>query len=221
LVLIVRGELIRKFPNALIYARPADLRRDEPYDYGTDVDPQNNYLDIDGDSNEPRAFLDTDPTKFKYPVFRAQIEPDTWLLGFDLSPMEAVGALVGEAATENNYPEQPSSEPGEELDYLGGYYFVFQEREGDIRFGLDTGTAPYDLQNWDDATWSKFNVTVPGQYLNPNQAPANEVNPSSSVDDSHDTILWGKSSADTAYILYQPPAWVAMHASRLLFGLYP
>lgn len=215
LVLIVRGELLRKFPNAMVYARPADVRRDTEYEFAPGDFYEN--LDTNGNSTKVRGFLDNDVEKFLYPTFRSQIDPDTLLLGFNLTALEAFGALAN-----GNYPEQP--DPQNPIDHLGGYYFVFQEREGDIRFGLDTGSASgIALTDWNNATWKDFNVDNDGEYLNPTSGPLAGTNfpATPPYDDTHNDVAWNQSSADAAYVLYQPPVYVAMHASRLLFGLYP
>lgn len=213
LVLVVRGELLRKFPNVVVYARPADLRRD------AEVTQQNPSptVDANGNSTVPRAYLDNDSSKFKYPIFRAQVEPDTVLFGFELTAEEAVGVPIT-----NPGPDYPNNV--DNLDYPGGYYFVFQEREGDIQFGLDTGSASI-ITDWNDANWKNFGVNNPHEYLDPTatvqpSGPLNpDFDPSPGYLDSHDNVAWNTSSADAAYVLYQPPVMVAMHAMRLLLGL--
>jgi hypothetical protein len=59
-VLVIRGELLRRYPNTIIYAAPAKL---------------------DGQGN----FLDLDETKEEIPIFRGTIPPDVTFLGFNLT----------------------------------------------------------------------------------------------------------------------------------------
>ncbi|OLE22766.1 MAG: hypothetical protein AUI36_33780, partial [Cyanobacteria bacterium 13_1_40CM_2_61_4] len=68
LVLIIRGELLRRYPNSVIYAVRA-------------VKPQ------------PNAKLDlsTKPEDERHPLFRGTLKPDVTFLGFNLTDAEALG----------------------------------------------------------------------------------------------------------------------------------
>lgn len=67
LVLVVRGDLLKKYPTAVIYAQQAKWGQDEA---GRDV----------------RVLDDTNPAQFvKVPLFKAEIDPDVRFLGFDLT----------------------------------------------------------------------------------------------------------------------------------------
>jgi hypothetical protein len=66
LVLLIRGELLRRYPNTVIYAVPAILK--------------------DG-----KLALSTDTTKERHPLFRGTLKPDVTFLGFRLSDTEALG----------------------------------------------------------------------------------------------------------------------------------
>ena len=66
LVLLIRGELLRRYPNTVIYAVPAILK--------------------DG-----KLALSTDTTKERHPLFRGTLKPDVTFLGFRLSDAEALG----------------------------------------------------------------------------------------------------------------------------------
>ena len=68
IVLLIRGELLSRYPNAVIYATEAKKNPD-----GTQVTPR-----------EPG------PTE-KYPIFQGTLEPDITFLGFDLTSTEAKG----------------------------------------------------------------------------------------------------------------------------------
>ena len=77
-VLLIRGELLRKYPNATIYAQKA------------------RWQDDDTNHVKPRLLVDlteadlTDTTKIRYPRFKAQVK-DAYLLGFNLTLDEAKG----------------------------------------------------------------------------------------------------------------------------------
>ncbi len=74
LVLAIRGDLLKKFPNAVIYAVEADWQRDG----------SNNPIYTQHRIKKPGG-------QERYPVFGAKIEPDVTFLGFDLDKNTAVG----------------------------------------------------------------------------------------------------------------------------------
>ena len=74
LVLVIRGDLLKKYPTAVIYAQEAKWSKDSQ---GRDIRELN-------DSNPDQTI--------KLPVFKAEIEPDIHFLGFDLTKMVAKGS---------------------------------------------------------------------------------------------------------------------------------
>lgn len=71
LALVVRGELLKKYPQTLVYAHKAQ------YD--------------GGDRSKPRLLTPDAPGNMVFPVFSAFIEPDIMLLGFNLTEKEVIG----------------------------------------------------------------------------------------------------------------------------------
>jgi hypothetical protein len=72
LVLLIRGELLRRYPNTVIYAVPA--------------------VPKDG-----KLTLSTDTTKERHPLFRGTLKPDVTFIGFKLSDAEALGEPPNDA----------------------------------------------------------------------------------------------------------------------------
>jgi hypothetical protein len=70
IVLLIRGDLLRRYPRAMIYAAKAEWTRD-----------------TGGQKQLPRNPTNTN----KYPIFRGELAPDINFLGFDLDPHEAQG----------------------------------------------------------------------------------------------------------------------------------
>jgi hypothetical protein len=67
LVLVVRGDLLKKYPTAVIYAQQARWNKDE-------------------EERDIRELDDSNPAEFiKAPIFKAEIDPDIRFLGFDLT----------------------------------------------------------------------------------------------------------------------------------------
>jgi hypothetical protein len=199
LVLLLRGELLRRYPDAVIYANPAVAG-----------DPK---------KNEPALVLDPSGPEL-YPLYRGTLTPDLTFLGFALTAEQARG---------------DSAHPL-------GWFFVFQQRPGQARFGLEP-SPPQDANgNWQPVTqwaqlaWMNFansTGTTPA-FLSPGTTPCNlktdgtpdparpvtpvleqdpdgnDINPNDSKNS------WGKDAAQTAYITMRLPARVAVHAGLLL-----
>jgi len=194
LVLVIRGELLKRYPTAVIYAQKAV--------WPSNPSGERTLVELTDDE------YDTLPDdKIRLPLFEAKIEPDIYLIGFNLSDVEAKGG------------EPPNGDPG--------WFFVIKERPGEARFGLDEATdgALPRLINWNNLTWGHVG-TPPGSPIQIGQAitllPKNQYNPQldqeNKPSDVDNQAHWNlnTNAADLAYILYQVPVLVAVHASRML-----
>jgi hypothetical protein len=128
-VLAVRGDLLKKYPNTLIYAQKAHLGRDER---GQAL-PEPVVSEIASEDDVRR--------EIKFPVFKAAVDPDVRFFGFDLSAEQARGDLDASAESDD-----------------WGWYFVIQQLPGEPRFGMDVAFAPDDDPrtpiSWDDVAWT-------------------------------------------------------------------
>ncbi len=209
-VLVIRGELLKKYPTAVVYAHKAvwtNNKAGQP-----DVhEPRSLYEPEQGDKDKP------DPAAIRTPLFSAKVDPDIYFFGFDLTIAEARGETE---------PENPI------LDNAG-WFFVIKERPGEPRFGFDIPAADggnNDLVTWNDLDWSKVvpaeeGVIDLGHLPAPLKLPAT---PPASGDDEQKgrltqynddiKVTWGDNvdAADLAYILYQVPMMVCVHASQML-----
>ncbi len=190
LVLVVRGELLKKYPTAAIYAQRAQFPGNDPSLPRELVD-----LPIDGLPS---------PEQVRLPRYEAKVEPDIYLLGFDLDADEALGT--------------PGVDPG--------WFFVLKERPGDPRFGVDDG-PPTHVEVWNDLTWDDVDPGRSGFLeLDPAvQVALGDFDHSGDDREKEDQRaedenlpLWfsGLGSADLAYILFQVPVMVAVHAQEML-----
>jgi hypothetical protein len=203
-VLVIRGELLKKYPNAVIYAHKAEWQ----------------YRDGEIDTGEERVLVEIteeekdDPprTKIKTPLYEAKVEPDIYFFGFDLDAVTAKGGT------------------GDDEDTAPGWFFVIKERPGEPRFGLDIGdTAPEDVQVWNDLSWGTITPEVEeGGFIN----ITDQTNPIDVGDNEPGTgeieklpqhledkqLLWNAdmNSATLAYCLYQSPVMMAIHAAEML-----
>ncbi|TYK51398.1 hypothetical protein [Actinomadura decatromicini] len=198
LVLLIRGELLKKYPNAAIYAHKAvwPLVRGVP-----DTSGERELAKLPENLPPP-------PDLVKLPIYEAKVEPDVYLLGFDLDADEARGK-------------------GGDL----GWFFVIKERPGEPRFGVDEAQpgGPVPVEVWNDLTWDgvdphdrhrfiQFDADIKVVLAEFNGDEDDQEKAEQRRDDEKILVGWRSdiSSADVAYILFQAPVLVAVHAQEML-----
>lgn len=197
LVLVIRGELLKRYPNAVIYAHRAVWQRD---DDGNILKTKERRLEELSEAEQESP----PPTKLQTPLYEAKVEPDVYFFGFDLTAVEARG------------------DTGEEPDDDPGWFFVIKERPGEPRFGLDVESAGGSRAVWNDLAWPDVLAGGAVQFLdtdhtfNLTEPPADDERHEQWEDDRHVSWTPAANSGDLAYILYQVPVMVAVHASEML-----
>jgi hypothetical protein len=203
-VLVIRGELLKKYPTAVIYAHRADwIRKDGKID----KTQKRKLLDLQGLDIEKLS-----KDKIRTPLYQAKVDPDIYFLGFDLTVPEAKGG-TGEKETDDP-----------------GWFFVIKERPGEPRFGLDIDKSDDKPHVWNDLSWKDVQLDASGTSIKADQSfslktlppiPINaspEVRAESIQQNEDKDVTWdaNTNSANLAYILYQVPVLIAVHASELL-----
>lgn len=193
LVLLIRGDLLKKYPTALIYAVKGFWEPAEVGDYYICTTPDGSKW-----KRTPIFTLNEDHTK--YPIFKGTLPPDITFLGFDLTEKDARGH------TEIGDPDD-KNEPG--------WYFVIEERIGETRFGIDEqiNEIPEDgptIGDWDELTWQYMirdsDWDQDSNYINGvNPDPDSELDPP-----------WDSHSANRAEIVLQKPVRIAVHADDMM-----
>jgi len=214
LVLVIRGELLKRYPTAVIYAHRACWQRK---DDGSAADKAKHPCERSGtiDNTKERrlapltAAEEAKPPreKVRTPLYHAKVDPDIYFLGFDLTVDDAKG--------------ETGANPGDDP----GWFFVIKERPGEPRFGLDNEKQP-KLNVWNDLSWPDLQPQPPGSHIEIAKAPAtlSLITPTGTDDEKTPQFLDDKkvawshdmSSAELAYILFQAPVLVAVHASEML-----
>ena len=129
LVLLVRGELLRRYPHALLYATKArwtgtgtGAKREIAVNSSGGIDPQNE----------------------RHPVFTGTLQPDVTFFKFELTETQALGGPS---------PGAGDPDPGARD---AGYFFVLQEQSSETRFGLNAWdqTTPPPPTAWDQLSWA-------------------------------------------------------------------
>ena len=197
-VLSIRGELLKRYPTAVVYAHRAawQTKPDGAIDKSKIRVPVT--LTAAEDSDPPRD-------KVKNPLYGAKVDPDITFLGFDLTAKEA----KGDPATND-----------------AGWFFVIKERPGEPRFGFDIDRRGAPINSWSDLSWT--DVTTANGLVRINAAMNEFVlaaapPPSEGPDElsqhlEDKQVQWNRhtNAADVAYILYQLPVLVAVHGAEML-----
>jgi hypothetical protein len=189
-VLVIRGELLKRYPNTIVYAQKA--RWGDPPDH-------QNHLSL-YDETGAKAHADVKDPNFRFPMFRAQVEPDIYFIGFDL----LVDEVRGDPALEETAAARARIDPNKL-----GWFFVLQEVVGEPRFGLDEHADPAagDPMRWDNLSWEHLPQPVKMITFAATPTPPGTTNGGA---------VWGSHAADMAFILYQEPVLVGVHARHML-----
>jgi len=209
-VLVVRGELLKKYPTAVIYAQQAEWSR-------IDAQQAERSRNRNGtiDRTKPRKPVTLTPAeeenppraKLKTPLYEAKVEPDIYFFGFDLTVEEARGGTGAHGSDK------------------AGWFIMIKERPGEPRFGLDVGGPSSKWNVWNDLAWGDvtadpfLSIGGPPQLTEPTGADQDKH--AQWLEDKRVTWSAGSSAADLAYILFQPPLRVAIHAAEMLGGTHP
>ena len=226
-VLVIRGELLKKYPTAVIYAHKAawndkDRKAVTQDDQVIDLTKERTLYPIpEGQEDNPP------PTIVKSPLYEAKVDPDIYFFGFDLTVCEAKGGT----GDKNKAVDSRCADKVERLD--AGWFFVIKERPGEPRFGLDIGGGNNieegKIELWNDLGWDDLKPAVSeGGFIQiTNQTPeitadqaleGEDINEKANQQKEDKKIKWHKemNAAELAYILYQVPVLVAVHASEML-----
>jgi hypothetical protein len=228
-ILLVRGELLRRYPNAVIFAGRAKA----------------------GDGGDNGRVLDE--TDERTPIFRGTLSPDITFFGFNLSVDDARGGtaaaplgffiVIAEHPTEPRFGLEPqSTDPVTQWEDLAWTNFA---QPGDAAsaghapasgpaprtgFGAGQGTlaasavssvfpqlAPAEISRYRVASTVFSQVlgdfSVPG-FLSAAAAPSGVALSGANPEDS--ALGWGVNAAQTAAILIRMPFQIMVHADSLL-----
>ncbi|MFI6303160.1 hypothetical protein ACIBCH_14915 [Amycolatopsis thailandensis] len=199
LVLVIRGELLKKYPNTVVYAHKAAW---------PDLPGKPGQPDKSGERELAKLPTGEDPPHdlVRLPIYEAKVEPDIYLLGFELDAKEARGK-------------------GANL----GWFFVLKECPGEPRFGVDEDRPGEEqrVEVWNDLTWGRVDPGASGfirfdagAHVTLDKFNGDKDDQEKGLQrlDDEQVKVWHSevSSADVAYILFQAPVLVAMHAQEML-----
>lgn len=224
LVLLIRGQLLSKYPNAMIYAVKAAW---DPEKGPNKRKPLFEPLNTDDASEADEVWT----ANFRFPIFKGKLKPDLSFFGFNLTESEARG--VDQRFPENGNGEE--QEGAREND--AGWFFVIEERVSETRFGLDayleTDGFITDAESWDNLSWGHLykkndsgdlishlstagyikTTGEIGTIIDPDKAPRHDLGDPTDVDSE---LYWGGQSANLAHITMQKPVRIAIHADDMM-----
>jgi hypothetical protein len=194
-VLIVRGELLRLYPNTMIYAvqgmweSDEDKRRPDP--------------------NSPE----------KYPIFRGKLDPDATFLGFDLD----ISQIRGSTNKSDGRPgwffiiEGPPTEPRFGLDELLDFSDNNVGQDPDTWHAISWGDLirPQGSEQANEKALAQMAYApVDPPASSKYRSPDLKGRGSTPAPDSE--TYWGFNAAHMAYITLQLPVRLAIHADDML-----
>jgi hypothetical protein len=201
-VLVIRGDLLKKYPTAVIYAQRAE------WEYEADGKTP--------DLAEPRKLVELTLTeeegtpsaqKLRAPLYEAKADPDIYFFGFDLSIAEAKGGSG----------KPPDTDPG--------WFFVIKERPGEPRFGLEL-TREGALEVFEELSWQDaLPGGKPGEFLSAGSLapvaltappPPDPEGKQPQYNEDKQADAAAADSARWAYLLFRSPVMVAIHADEML-----
>lgn len=201
-VLLIRGDLLRRFPHAIIYMAKATWAKD---DHGRNIKPRSPIkLATNGDGPVYNSIHE------KYPIFQGTLPPDITFLGFELEPAEARGGQEPDPNVDNNVDN-------------AGWFFVIQQPPTGPRYGLDEKIPEKLTGTWRDLAWENVvdTANTPDPYIK--LADWDKLKNCFSTPPKPPNVSWGNNStsAAIAFITLQGPFRAAIHASDLLYERGP
>ena len=208
-VLLVKADLIRRYPDTIFYALRINIQEDQSSEYVY-------WEDLAGKDEEGHVSSDTDdlPENYKgqktydvvQPIFRAELGKDIVLIGFPVTEQQVRD---------------------------GQFYFILQEHHELPRFGLDVNSrsrrqgrgltqAMLRAQILGRGPGNPPPIGGPGETIQDDDVSWNDCSLANGYitgfDDTPAVFQMGEdtSSATVAYRTYQKPVKVIMHRSRLV-----
>lgn len=191
LVLVIRGELLKKYPNTIISAQKASWQTNE-----------------DGSPNKKRERVFEPSSEPITPLYEARVAPDIYFFGFDLTALEARGDdtvddkpgwffRIEEVPGDARFGFDISRDPAEDINVWND--LAWPDVMPSLADGLHIKVADIPAQTLIEPLPGSESEKIE-QWESDNQVP-------------FDSDI---SSAEFAYVALQTPVIMAVHASELL-----
>ncbi len=194
IVVLIKGELLRRYPNTIVYAARAKWEEKNSaavagwgrYD-GFRQAQEGRYTRVVDLSNPGDVVL---------PIFKGSIGSSATFLGFPLDAEDIQGSVE----------DPPNSK--------AGWFIVFEEQIGEPRFGLDAaspetlGAEPKAIDNLSWGHLAENESALEALTFVPLLPPW----PARSIDN----VVWGANGAEMARLTYQRPVRILFHGDALV-----
>lgn len=194
-VLVIRGELLKKYPTAVIYAQKARWQLDR----NGEIDPK-----------KERIFETRGPEQdwLRTPLYEAKVDPDITFIGFDLTATEVKGGTGQANSTEPGWFFVIKERPGEPR------FGLDIEREGQLNVWNDLAWP--DVLGDQDKGFLQIKPGGPTLTLIEPVLPELQEKKEQYQDDKGLSWHPDTNAAELAYILFQVPVLVGVHGSEML-----
>ncbi len=196
-VLVIRGDLLKRYPNTIIYAQDAVWSKDPRH-----ADELALY-----DEDGTKVLANVEDPGIHYPLFIAPVDPDLTFIGFNAT----IDTVRGDIDLDET-AQARASIPANRL----GWFFVLQEVVGETRFGLDEQPPPAGSESgvrWDNLSWANLQLSATKviELEKPFIGP---------LSGAQGDLKWrpseGTNAADVAAIMRQKPVLVGVHGRQML-----
>lgn len=207
-VLLVRGELLRRYPNTIIFAGPAVL--------------DGSQLELDESPQAEQRYLT--------PIYSATLAPDLTFFGFNLSVEDARGGTqqsphgyffgLQQVPTEPRFGLEPSAKDATCQRWADLAWTNFATGGGGLQ--AEQVVAPQYVAGYTAARLASttFDLVLHGPAVIPDFLPATQQPKDVDVSIAHEEIdvnvKWGQDAAQAAYILLRRPFRMLVHAKRMI-----
>lgn len=201
LVLLVRGELLRRYPDTVVYAVKARWK--------DDAGPP------DGDRVPLEDPTEGDPEEIRRPTFRGELDPDVTFLGFDLTESVARG---DDGLGWFFVIEEPSGEPRFGFDEADEADFGATPPGMTTTAGTVAPSGDEEETGWNAVSWGHL-ASQPGEAGRAELESMTYVPAGGRLLAeawTADGIEWGKNAAHVAAATWQRPVRIAFHADDML-----
>jgi hypothetical protein len=193
-VLVIRGELLKKYPTAVIYAQKARWQLDTQ---GRIDRTKERVLETDGPVED----------RLRTPLYEAKVDPDITFIGFDLTAKEVKGGSGRGTDIAPGWFFIIKERPGEPR------FGLDIARDGDLNVWNDLA--------WPDVTAEAdtfLQIRPGGPSLTLTEPVTADVQEKRVQWQEDRGLSWtpDTNAAELAYILYQVPVLVAVHGSEML-----
>jgi hypothetical protein len=205
LVLLVRGELFKRYPNAIVYAGKA--------------------------KRAPDGTLELDDTDERYPLFRGTLSPDMTFLGFNLSAADAYGGTTDspdgfffvfqQQPSEPRFGLEPTPDVTPVPHWADLAWTNFAVATPDVEPLVAEPSPSSIIANspWREAS-QVFRIVLANNvipaFLTPTQQPTGIAITDDTADPDDTNNAWGVNAAQTAYILLRLPFRILIQAALML-----